>query len=386
MIACFLTLAVPVSIPPQIVPAAAEAVVISGVRRLNEPGRSATGRRAPVGRSKGSPPRLGPVDLTALALGNGGVAIPGLPGVRRAPGLGRSSANLRGEHVTIGGVRVRALAAGVKLDFPNGAELLVSPTCRIHLRSGEQSLPYFAGVQLVLADGSVVSARRGSRRGRKESLASVDVETNGRVHRIWSAGRRVVNASHTGPFRGGTVLVLGDGRCVFQADLHGPVLALERVVCPKALGAKYPKRRVVILADVLAVSLKLLPDHAPRRSVQFPQVEEAASRFAALSTKLFRGNIQRPLGAVGEAVVSIGRSISIEAGDRWSGSHGDRSLQGRFLYPRCGVVSEFENHAALCASRWGREQRQARGATLLHARPRPPAELGRNAAVLAGSR
>jgi hypothetical protein len=239
----------------------------------------------------------GRLQLAALELGDGGVAPP----VAAVPSGGRVAAARApepGRLRTPGGVVLEALVHGVKLTFPSGRELLVSPTGRLHLRSGERTLPFLRGVRLLLADDTAVTMVRGA--AARQPLAAVDVVIDGRNRRIWTGTRRVVNASHTAPFRGTTLLALGDGGVLYTASGAGPVFALTRVLCPQQQVDRFPPRRVVVVGDVLAASMQLLPAHAPRRSVQFPQVEEAAQRFAALGASLFQHDSMRPPGAVGE--------------------------------------------------------------------------------------
>jgi hypothetical protein len=202
-----------------------------------------------------------------------------------------------GRAETVGGVRVNAQKEGVKLTFVSGRELLITPSACIHLRSGEHTLPFFGGVRLCLADGSVVMVKRGS--NPNQPLASVVVESREKTRRIWSGSRRVVHGSHSRAFQGSTLLALGDGGSLYRANAAGPVIALSRVLCPADQAKRLPVRRLVIAGDVLARSLQLLPKHAPRKSVQFPQVAEAAQRFAALAP-LFHQDVMRVPGSVGE--------------------------------------------------------------------------------------
>lgn len=268
-----LVLAVANSAPmaPQIIPANAEAVIV--------------GKASENGALR---PRL-------LGLGTGGVRAVAVSRGRRVAGL--AAAGVAGETRTPGGVLIRAKTAGVKFDFPSGRELLVSPDGRVHLRSGEKTLPFLRGVRFILGDGTIVTILRGA--NSRLPLAAVEVSIAGRVRRLWIGSRRVVNASHTSAFVGTTVLALGDGGTLFTANAAGPLIALQRVLCPRDRMAKTPRRRLVILGEVLVASLALLPDRAPPHSVQFPQVKEAAQKFAALGY-LFEGLTPRPPGAVGE--------------------------------------------------------------------------------------
>lgn len=286
-----------VGLCPQIVPSASEAVLLAHSTRD------------------------GRLDLSQLSLGSGGVRVKrGVRVIPRTPSAGRAE--------TVGGVRVSAKRAGVKLTFVSGRELLITPSGRIHLRSGERTLPFFGGVRLCLADGTVVTIKRAT--SPKQALASVLIEAGGKVRRIWAGSRRVVHASHSRAFRGSTLLALGDGGSLYRASLAGPVVALSRVLGPSDQARRLPARRLVIVGDVLAKSLALLPEHAPRKSVQFPQVTEAAQKFAALAP-LFSRHVSRLPGAVGQLWFRLDDQYRLklsatERGVLTIGLYGSRSL------------------------------------------------------------
>jgi hypothetical protein len=232
--------------------------------------------------------RAGHLSLTAMALGGGGVSKE----------RGRLVLLGRGQIRTPGGVLIQARAEGVRLTFVSGHALLITPAGRVHLRSGEMTLAHLKGVRLLMADGSVLTALRGS--GGRQPLMWVEVEADGRNHRIWNQRARAMEAGHKGVFPGPALLALGDGQVLYRATPLGPMVVLERILCPGPLRSRYTKLRLVIVGDVLAASLRRLPKHAPRRSVQFPQVRQAADRLAALSAKIFPAQaIPRPAGAVG---------------------------------------------------------------------------------------
>ena len=71
----------------------------------------------------------GQLPPSSLGLGGGGL------GSRRF-----ADRNEPGRWVSPGGILVRARKEGVKIDFPSGAELLVTPSARVCLRGGEQTL------------------------------------------------------------------------------------------------------------------------------------------------------------------------------------------------------------------------------------------------------
>ena len=231
----------------------------------------------------------GRLPLQAMALGDGGMSKE----------RGKLVSLDRGRFRTPGGALIEARTEGAKLTFTNGHALLITPAGRIHLRGGEMTLAHLKGVRLLLADGSVVTARRAP--GGRQPLSSVEVEVDGRTYRIWNQRRRTINASHVGAFPGPASVVVGDGRVLYTATPVGPTVVLERILCPKPLRSRYTKVRLVVVGDVLAASLRWLPQHAPRRSVQFPQVRQAAENLAALSGRIFPPRaILRPHGAIGQ--------------------------------------------------------------------------------------
>jgi len=248
----------------------------------------------------------GRLQLGALALGDGGMS----------KGRGEFKLLGRGRARTPGGVIVDARTEGVKLTFANNHALLITPAGRVHLRGDEMTMVHFKGLRLLLADGSTVTMRR-SPSGR-QPLTSVEIEVAGRTHRIWNRYARTLNASHVGGFSGPALLVVGDGRVLYRAVPMGPIVVLERSLCPKPLRSEYAKLRLVVVADVLAASLRRLPKHAPRRSVQFPQVREAAETLAAWSDRIFPARaIPRPAGAIGALWFELpgGFRLNVVAGE-----------------------------------------------------------------------
>ncbi len=248
----------------------------------------------------------GRMSLRALALGDGGTSNE----------RGRFVVVGRGEVRTPGGVTVHTRKEGVKITFANNRALLITPAGRVHLRGGEKTLAHPKGVRLLLADGSSVTARRAP--GGRQPLSSVEVEVEGRTHRIWNQCSSTMNASHVGAFPGPALMAVGDGRVLYDATPLGPMIVLERVLCPKPLESDYAKVRLAIVADVLAASLRRLPQHTPRGSVQFPQARKAAETLAVLSDRIFPTQpIPRPVGAIGELwfELAAGFTLNVVAGD-----------------------------------------------------------------------
>ncbi len=193
---------------------------------------------------------------------------------------------------------------GVKLDFPSGAELLVSPDRRLHLRSGESTLAYFRGLKILLADGTQIRIKEPV--GGAATLGPVEVKSAGAVYRLWDGRRGGGKIFGVGVFVAPTLMALGNGEVLYEASASGPLLALQRVLCPEEEAGNYPEQRLVIIGDVLAASLRLLPGHAPKKSVQFPQVMEVAQRLSSFSDELFPKRIlTTPPGSIGEPWIEL---------------------------------------------------------------------------------
>lgn len=247
----------------------------------------------------------GGLRVDRLGLGNGGV------GQERA----RAMASERGVWRSPGGVLVRARREGVKLDFPSGAELLVSPAARVHLRDGGRTLPCLGGLELWLADGAHVRAWRApTGRGPLQRVEVVVAGAGART--IFKAGHRVHEASWRRQNGRTVLLVVGRGDVLYSASPLGPLVVLERVLCPRAKDREYPRRRLVVVGDVLRDSLERLPAHVPRRMIQMPQAREAALTLAALAPRLFaKGILPRPAGAVGALVFPLGGDFRLMVRD-----------------------------------------------------------------------
>jgi hypothetical protein len=249
----------------------------------------------------------GRLRLDRIGLGDGGTAAE-----RRAPVAGD------GEAITPGGIRIRARAAGVKLDFAGGGELLISPTARVHLRDGTQTLANFGGVQLLLADGAILRAWPES--GRRDSLRRVEVELAGGTSVLWRGDREVVEAALADSFHGLTLCALGDGCVLYEPTPLGPLVLFERILCPAGARDAWPATRLIVAGDALRDSLVRLPLHAPRRAGDQPDFEALAQQLAALAPELFAaGTRERPPGALGQLLVPLAQDwrLAIEVHPAW---------------------------------------------------------------------
>lgn len=272
---------------PQTPPAAPEAaplILVSGCRNLD-----------------------GSLSPRVFELGDGGVEAKPLP---RPPGRVAP-----GEMFTPGGIRVRARAEGVKLDFIGGAELLITPSARLCLRGGEQTLPALGRLALVFADGSRLEVEPETDPRRPLARASLLVGPTRTV--LWPLGHNLVleAGQRREPFADAH-LVLGDGRAVYRVVRMGPLLGLRAVLRPRD-DPRFPASRFVIAGDVLADSLRRLPPTVPRNPVQFPQAPEAAEKLAELAPSLFPGKtIERAARARGPLVLALvdGWRLHVEVG------------------------------------------------------------------------
>jgi hypothetical protein len=214
-----------------------------------------------------SPPGAGV--FAAARLGDGGVvAAPSAVPPTQA-----------GDYTSTGGVRVQARREGVKLTFASGRELLFTPSGFLHLRGGEESGPFPAGLQLLLGDGCAVSIARGN--DRKNPLDEVVVSSGGRDDRLFGAGKAVFEARRSRPWHGPRLFCAGKGDAVYRVVAIGPLVAAERVLVPAADAADLPLQRLVLCTAPLAQSMQLF---ATRFHGTNAAVRQAAKSVAMLST------------------------------------------------------------------------------------------------------
>ncbi|MEM7199553.1 MAG: hypothetical protein AAF628_04765 [Planctomycetota bacterium] len=291
---------VPVAPAPASAPALSEASIVTGVLRS------------------------GVMSLEALGLGAGGFG--------RRDARPATEYRTPGEAWTPGGARVRAQREGVKIDFPSGVELLLSPDGLVHLRDGAHTTRRHSVLELWLADGSRVRAVTAAG---PRPLQTVELQVEERFGvRLWDRTRSVHTRARMAPRRAELLVALGRGDVLYGFACAGPMVALERELCPVARVADLPPRRLVVLGDLLVESLQRLPGHVPPASVQMPQAPEAAQTLAALATRLFPAGrvVERPAGAVGDLVVPLIAGFRLQVEERvggvfWLGLHrGDSGL------------------------------------------------------------
>lgn len=252
--------------------------------------------------------RDGSLDLSRLGLGDGGVAAE----PRRAAAAGEGCFD------TAGGVRVRTLAEGVKLDFASGGELLVDPRGRVHVRDGSRTLPNPAGLRIAMLDGSVVEIE--PQHGSDRPLREVRVQHDRGVAVLWRAGRPTSRRGRGGAFHGKTLHAFGDGRALYEVADVGLTVVLERVLCPVELRGSLPEHAVFVVGDCLARSLVEIVAIAEQRAAGDPRTQQIARALASGAPRLFApGRVYaRPAGALGDLVVPLdgGFRMRLDPGGR----------------------------------------------------------------------
>lgn len=228
------------------------------------PSPSPAAHRQPKG---GPPPEavvargLGAPVLADMGLGDGGVGVAD----------GRAYFTPDDDVVTPGGVRVSCRTAGVKLTFPSGRELLVSPDGFLHLRGGESGGPFRGGVELWLADGTTV--RVALAQSSEVRLREVAVGDATRRLQPWRRGAPCVAAATSSGWAGPRLWCVGDGGDVYRAIALGPLLVLDRVLVAAERADSTPRERLVVLAEPLVDSLRTMqrqhrePDAAVRAAM-----------------------------------------------------------------------------------------------------------------------
>lgn len=201
------------------------------------------------------------VSFAEFGLGDGGIA-PASRGLLQWSGP---------DCKTAGGVRVQCLAAGVKMTFPSGRELLVAPDGFVHLRSGESAGPFPNGLELWLADGQTVRISLVP----SETTRVRDVVVGDAERRLqpWRRGAAAAEIARNTGWAGVRVMCLGDGGDLYRAVALGPLVVLERLLVTEERQAATPEQRLVLLTTPLVQSLRTMqrqhrePDAAVRQAI-----------------------------------------------------------------------------------------------------------------------
>lgn len=239
----------------------------------------------------------GRLPLGALGLGAGGVREEASP----VPLLHR------GQHVTPGGVLVEARGEGVKLAFPSGVEVLFSRSGFLHLRSGEQNGSFQRGVELSLADGSSVCVWLGSRR----PVQRVEVRQGDRTVLLWDRDAPRRELVRPRPSSNPQLLVLGEGNLFYRAVAWGPIIVMERILCPEVQASSLPERYLVVVADALIQSLRQLPRKFSRKALEFPEATGISQSLGRQALEIF-GRETSPLRRVETELLRLGMDSGFE--------------------------------------------------------------------------
>lgn len=217
-----------------------------------------------------------PVPLRSFGLGAGGIDEAAAPDRLRWTDDGCA---------TSGGIVVQCAAAGVKLTFPSGRELLLAPDGVLHLRSGETAGPFPFGVELRLGDGSRVRARLAQ--AQAERLRDVFVVDGDRQAQPWRRGRPAREVDDVQPWAGVRLCCCGDGGDVYRAVALGPLVVLERQLVAKDREAKAPPERLVVLTAPLLLSLSAMPRQHTAPEPALRKVVTAVNATAERGSTIF---------------------------------------------------------------------------------------------------
>ncbi len=222
-----------------------------------------------------------PIRLAEFGLGDGGIRLFATDALRWQPD----------GCVTGGGVQITCRAAGVKLTFPSGRELLVAPDGFVHLRSEEKAGPFAGGIELHLGDGARVRILLVPGARDHHRLRDVLVLQGERALQPWRRGEPANEIPRVAPWAGVRIACCGDGGDLYRAIALGPLIVLDRVLVAADRAEQAPAERLVVSTAPLLQSLLVMqrqhrvPDAAVRRAI------------ATVAAVADRGDVIFPAGA-----------------------------------------------------------------------------------------
>ena len=186
--------------------------------------------------------------------------------------------------------------AGIKLDFPSGGELFVTPQARVHLRSGDVFEPKFSVLHRTL-----ILELPDKTRLQVEFTPGLNVDEPFRNVQIFGAGFRAEplaarpppshgsqTTPHAKPPRDAvSFTVLGRGEALYEASCLGPVRIFHRVLCAEKLANATSKTLVVFENETLMRSMQELPERFDKPTAEFAKVDKLAQWLAVLAPRIF---------------------------------------------------------------------------------------------------
>jgi hypothetical protein len=186
---------------------------------------------------------------------------------------------------TAGGVQIRCRSEGVRLQFPSGRELLVAPDGHLHLRQGEVGGPFPGGLELRLADDTVV--RIVLVPSNRERLRDVVVFDQRHALQPWRRGQPALELPRPGGWPGVHVACCGDGGELYRVIALGPLVVLDRLLVPAERGTAAPTERLVVLTAPLRQSLAHLPRQHREPDAPVRRAVAAVAAVAQRSEAIF---------------------------------------------------------------------------------------------------
>lgn len=187
--------------------------------------------------------------------------------------------------LTPGGVRIECQAAGVKLTFASGCELLFAPDGFLHLRGGESAGPFAGGAELRLGDGALV--RVVLNQSQRSRVRDVVVVADGEALQPWRRGWPAFETARITPWPGVRFVCVGDGGDVYRAIALGPLVTLDRVLVAAAREKAAPREHLALLTDPLLASLVRMPRQHTTSDAAVRGAVSAVSAVASNSDELF---------------------------------------------------------------------------------------------------
>lgn len=293
----------------------------------------------------------------AAAWADAGLGLGGLGGrVTQGQG-GLAAVELRGDAAlwrSQGGGRVHVRREGVRVDLPSRVALLIAPDGFLHLRDpGAEGAepspvgPFRGGLELYLADGSIVRVRFAGSAQRGVEQVGVRVAAKGDVvpgrrseaqQLLWHRGKPARRQLKVRPFQGARLVVLGRGQDIYRAAAMGPALFLQRLALtqgrvasegPDAREAGYsrpgdppagqehgaappPEAALVLWGPALQGSLVAMASRFARHNPEYPGLDKLSAGLASAARVILPAGLDLPLVLPVPTRVAAGSGCRLE--------------------------------------------------------------------------